>query len=377
MNNVFINKIAKFLPNNPVDNDSMESILGKVNDKESKSRRLVLRNNGIKNRHYALDNNQKATHTNAQLTQLAIDRLFKTGFNKNEIEVLSCGTSTPDQTVPSHAAMVHGLLDISSLELNSSSGVCCSGMNALKYGFLSIKSGNSKNAICTGSERISPFLKAVHFDEEIDKRKEMEENPLIAFEKDFLRWMLSDGAAALLLEDEAKGELSLKIEWMESFSYASELETCMYAGAIKNEDGSLQSWGEFTPTETVEKSILTLKQDIKLLNDNILQKGVESLKEALNKNNLLPENIDFFLPHLSSYYFQSKLHEMMVDENVNIPLDKWFTNLKQVGNVGSASGFLMLEELFNSGELKKGQNILLSIPESARFSYAYALLTVV
>ena len=51
-------------------------------------------------------------------------------------------------------------------------------------------------------------------------------------------------------------------------------------------------------------------------------------------------------------------------------------NLKKVGNVGSASIYLMLEELMNSGNLKKGDKILLSVPESGRFSYSYAYLTV-
>jgi 3-oxoacyl-[acyl-carrier-protein] synthase-3 len=36
----------------------------------------------------------------------------------------------------------------------------------------------------------------------------------------------------------------------------------------------------------------------------------------------------------------------------------------------------MLEELSKSGKLKKGDKILLSVPESARFSYSYAYLTV-
>lgn len=377
MNNVFINKISKYLPNDPVNNDRMELLLGKVNEIASKSRRLVLRNNGIENRYYAIDENQQATHSNAELTTLAIEEIFKSGFEEKDLEVLSCGTSTPDQIVPSHAAMVHGMLGKRSLELNSSSGVCCSGMNALKYGYLSVRSGNSINAICTGSERVSTFLKSTHFKKEIDKRKELEENPMIAFEKDFLRWMLSDGATALLLENEAKGDISLKIEWMESFSYAHELETCMYAGAIKNEDGSLTSWGELSPAENMDKSVLSLKQDIKVLNENILEKGVKSLKEALDKHQLEPNQLDFFLPHLSSYYFKEKLHDLMLEKGVNIDMDKWFTNLKNVGNVGSASGFLMLEELMNNGKLSKGQNILLSIPESARFSYAYALLKVV
>ena len=39
--------------------------------------------------------------------------------------------------------------------------------------------------------------------------------------------------------------------------------------------------------------------------------------------------------------------------------------------------FLMLEELFNSGKLTKGQKIMLCVPESGRFSYSYAYLTVV
>ncbi|HLD95597.1 MAG TPA: 3-oxoacyl-[acyl-carrier-protein] synthase III C-terminal domain-containing protein, partial [Alphaproteobacteria bacterium] len=60
-----------------------------------------------------------------------------------------------------------------------------------------------------------------------------------------------------------------------------------------------------------------------------------------------------------------------------IPLEKWFTNLESVGNVGSASPYVMLEELFYSDKIKKGQKILMMIPESARFSFSYVLLTVV
>ena len=46
-NQVYINNIAKFLPNEPVSNDEMESILGLVNGKPSRSKNIVLRQNGI------------------------------------------------------------------------------------------------------------------------------------------------------------------------------------------------------------------------------------------------------------------------------------------------------------------------------------------
>ena len=51
-------------------------------------------------------------------------------------------------------------------------------------------------------------------------------------------------------------------------------------------------------------------------------------------------------------------------------------NLDKVGNVGSASIYLMVEELKNSNKLIKGDTIMLSVPESGRFSYSYAYLTV-
>ena len=230
---VYINKIEKILPNNPVSNDEMEVILGKINNKASKSRRLILRNNGIKTRYYALDHNQNVTHNNAQLTALAVKKLESATFSLQNMEVLSCGTSTPDLLLPSHAAMVHGLLKNKSVDLNSASGVCCSGMNALRYGYLSIKSGEAVNAVCTGSERVSTWMMANKFEAEIANLEALEEQPILAFKKDFLRWMLSDGAGAILLENQPKGNLSLEIEWMENYSYAFELETCMYAGGDK------------------------------------------------------------------------------------------------------------------------------------------------
>lgn len=374
---VFINKIEKFLPNEPVSNDEMEQILGQINHTPSKSRRIILRNNGIRNRYYALDKQQRVTHNNAELTALAIQNLTGSDFSLNDIEVLSCGTSTPDLLLPSHAAMVHGLLQNRSVELNSASGVCCSGMNALKYGYLSVKSGNSKNAVCTGSERVSTWMMADKFEAEIANLESLEQQPILAFKKDFLRWMLSDGAGAMLLENESKGSLSLEIMWMENYSYAHELETCMYAGGEKLSDGSVKAWSEYSVDEWRNESVFSLKQDVKILDEFILKKGVESMKDAMKKHGIIPDDITYFLPHISSVYFKDKLYTEFKEAGLEIAHAKWFLNLPEVGNVGAASIYLMLEELYHSGQLKTGDTIMLSVPESGRFSYAYAFLKVV
>jgi len=377
MFDVYITGASKFLPNEPVSNDEIETKLGLINGKNSKAKNIILRNNKIVTRYYALDENGNSTHSNAELTQKAVENLQNENFLLKDIQVLSCGTSTPDQLLPSHSAMVHGLLKNHSLELNSSSGVCCAGMNALKYGYLSVKSGNSENAVCTGSEKVSTWLRADRFEHEAENLKSLEEQPVIAFKKDFLRWMLSDGAGAFLLQNKPVGKTSLKIEWMEAFSYAYELEACMYAGGDKQEDGSIKPWNDYKTEEWLEQSVFSIKQDVKILDENILEKGALSMREALKKHDVTTADITYFLPHVSSGYFVDKLHDKLYEYGIGIPKEKWFMNLPYVGNVGSASIYLMLEELMNSGRLQKGDTVLLSVPESGRFSYAYAYLTVV
>jgi 3-oxoacyl-[acyl-carrier-protein] synthase III len=376
---VYITNTSVFLPNDPVPSDEMEDYLGFINGKPSKSKKIVLRNNGIKTRYYALNKQHKATHTNAQMTALAVKALFEQDPAKlKQVELLSCGTSSPDQMMPSHGVMVHGWLpEAEAIEVVSPSGVCCAGMHAFKYAFMAIKSGEARLAVATGSERFSASLVANVFEEEAQKLKELTENPFISFDKEFLRWMLSDGASAFLLQDEPNPVgLSLRVDWIEGASYANEMEACMYMGSVKQPDGTLKSYLEYSPEEIVSQSILSIKQDVKLLGDHIVVLGAKRIKEIFDRKGLSSEDIDYFLPHMSSEFFKSKIFEQIALHGAHIPYEKWFVNLTTMGNVGAGSVYLMVHELFHSGKLKKGERILCLVPESSRFSYMYAMLTV-
>jgi len=376
---VYINSTSAYFPNDPVQNDDMELYLGFIDGKPSKSKPIVLRNNGIKNRYYALTKGGKPTHTNAQMTALAVKALFKDDPDKlKQIKLLSCGTSSPDQIMPSHGVMTHGWLpEAEAIEVVSPAGVCCAGMHAIKYAYMAIKTGDVKLAVATGSERFSGLLVADVFEEEAKKLKELTDNPYIAFQKDFLRWMLSDGASAFLMSDKPNEEgISLHLDWIEGVSYANEMQTCMYMGAEKMKDGTLKGFMDYTPEEIKNQSIFSVKQDITLLSDNIVHLGGKKIKEILERRNISFEDVDYFLPHISSDFFRTKIFDLVEIYGGGIPYEKWFINLYRVGNVGAASVFLMIDELFNSGRLKKGEKILLLVPESARFSYMYAMLTV-
>ena len=375
--NVYIIRTSSFFPNNPVSNDDMEKFIGMVDGKPSRVRPIILRQNGIKTRFYALDENQKITHTNAQLAQCAIERLFESDVEKKEIQFLSCATSMPDQFMPSHASMVHGVAFEQPLEIASLAGVCMSGLLALKTAWLSVGSGNSDNAVCVASELLSPAMLSHFFNEEMKHLKLIEENPHLAFEKDFLRFMLSDGAGALLLQSKPNGDKNLRIDWIKTYSYANSQPSCMYMWAEKLPNGDLMGWKNFTGKEMSEKSVWSLKQDVRQLNENSMKYFVDAVESALKETGQNCDEITYAIPHLSSMYFYDKLDQEFKRRGIDLPTSKWFTNLTWVGNIGSASPFTALDELIKTKDIKQGDKILLMVPESGRFSCGAALFTVI
>lgn len=371
----YINKIASYLPNSPIRNEEMEDYIGLIGGKPSRVRSVVLRQNGIKTRYYGLDKEHKMTHSNAQLAKEAVVRLFADKVVPINVSFLACGTSTPDQLLPSHASMVHGELGNFPMEIFSSAGVCLTSLQALKICYSNILAGLHEKAVCVASELTSPALVSKFYDPEYEATHDNpDKDPYMAFEKDFMRFMLSDGAGAVLIQDHPEGEHPLKIEWIEMTSYANELPTCMFMASELQSDGRLKSWKEYTPEEIKERGVLVGKQDIRQLKKHIIKYWVDHIEAVLSKHNVKAEEIDYVIPHVSSMFFYEKLNDEITARGIALTKEKWFTNLTSVGNIGSAAIYVALDELIRTKEIKQGQKILLLVPESGRFSYGTALL---
>ena len=376
MGNVYINKVAVFLPNKPVSNEEIEDYIGLIGGKPSRVRSIVLKQNGIKTRYYGLDKEHKITHSNAQLAKEAVLGLFEENAVPSDITLLACGTSTPDQLLPSHASMVHGELGNFPMEIFSSAGVCLTSLQALKICYSNILAGLHDNAVCVASELTSPALVSKFYDPEYEATHDNpDKDPYMAFEKDFMRFMLSDGAGAVLLQDHPEGDCSLKVEWVEMTSYANELPTCMFMASELEPNGRLKSWKEFSPEEIKDRGVLVGKQDIRQLKKHAIKYWVDHIETVLAKHNLNLEEVDYVLPHLSSMLFYDQVNDELIARGIALTKEKWFVNLPSVGNVGSAAIYVALEELMRTKGIKHGQKILLLVPESGRFSYGTVLLT--
>jgi len=379
---IFINDLASFLPNAPVDNEHIEDVLGRVGNLPSRTKRRILANNKIITRHYALDpETGRATHTNAELTAEAVRRLRPTeDFSTAAIECLCCGTSSPDLIMPGHGVMVAGELQLPPCDVVTTAGICIAGMTALKYACMNVASGTVSNAVATGSELASSFMRAGFFHSEVDPEADLKKKPILGFDADFLRWMLSDGAGAAFVSSEKRRTgLCYRVEWIENRCYAGELETCMYAGGKKGDDGRMQGWRQAANSMTAAaENFFAVRQDVKLLDENIVNTAMaRALPDIATKRGLRAGDIQWYLPHYSSDYFRDRFYQGMKTSGFEIPYEKWFTNLAEVGNIGSGSIYLLMEGLLKSGRLRDGDKVLCFIPESGRFSHCFMLLTVV
>lgn len=374
MYDAYITQVGKFLPGKPIGNEEMEDYLGKVGDRPSRVKNRILKSNGIQQRYYAIDRQQNTTYSNSQMAAMAVrDALSQIDLEPSAIDLLACATSWADLLLPGFASMVHGeLTELSPLEIVSTQGVCCAGVGALNYVASQIQLGKKQSAIAVASELASRLFKHTNFEAET----KIQAGEKLSFDVEFLRWMLSDGAGALLVRDRPNSTgISLKIEWIELISYANAYPVCMYAG-IEDANTS-KSWLDYSSyAEATASGAINLRQNIRLL-DEVIKRGIEGWLKLIQAGRISPSEIDWLLCHYSSHFFKSQIVELLEKADCMIPESKWFSNLYTRGNTGCASIYLMLEELFNSGKLLPGEKIFCFVPESGRFTTAYLLLTVV
>lgn len=370
MYKVYITSSGTFLPNAPIGNAEMEEYLGKINGKSSAIKDRILKQNGIQHRYYALNKQQQSTHSNAQMAALAAEQaITRSTLKGKDIQLLSTGTTQGDLPVPGFASMVHSKLDFANCEVASFQSVCASGMMALKNAYAQIKCGEKENALCVGSEFPSRLFKSSRFDAQKIKA--------VPFDTEFLRWMLSDGAGAMVLENKksTKG-ISLSIDWIDLKSHANEFPLCMYTGKNDNQNEEEATWLDYPDYESASQAgAINLKQDVRLL-DQVVKTGVAHYFELIDKGKIKADQVDWLCCHYSSEYFKEPIKELMKKGGGEIAGEKWFTNLTSKGNTGSASIYIMLEELLYSGKLKVGDKILCMVPESGRFITSFMQLTV-
>ena len=375
MKDCYITAAGAFLPGEPISNDEVEDYLGKIDGQASRAKARVLRQNQIRTRHYAMDKNQNTTISNSGMAANSIRQAIeKSNLDLKDIELLVTASTQGDLLLPGFASMVHGELGTPPCEIASLHGVCASSVAAFRHAVMAVQTEEAQNAVCCASEFSSRFFKASRFEDQGYGRDRR-----LPFESEFLRWMLSDGAGALVMQNRPNEKgLSLKIDRVELRSYAGQHPPCMYVGDTDEVRGEqVRGWLDYPNVRTAaDEGVMNLKQTINLLGE-VVQLTVDGVFDLIEKGKLNPSEINWYVAHYSSHIFKEQAYELLCRGGLRIDPERIFTNLYDKGNMGAASPFVMLEELFGSGKLEPGQKLLCIVPESGRFTFGYMQMTVV
>jgi 3-oxoacyl-[acyl-carrier-protein] synthase III len=364
MTEAYITGIGAYLPGDPVGNTELAARFGDGSPRSAALRRRALAANGIRTRHYAVDEKGMTVMLNEELAAHAVSRALRDrGLPVSAVRMLATGTTAGDVLVPGFAAMVHGRLGGGPMELLSAAGVCASGMAALKGAVSAVRLGEHPVAVAVGSELVSRSFA-------------VPDGPGEKADTSFLRWTLSDGAGAVVVEPEPRPDgLSLRVDWMHLVSHAHDHPVCMSAGLGEDrEPRAGATWlDRRDPSHEGKPEAPALRQDMSAL-PALIDLGVSEFS-ALVKAGRIDPRTEHVLCHYSAEHFRAKLLARLREAGYEPDEQSWFTNLHTAGNTGAASIFVMLDAA--RARLRPGDRVLLIVPESGRFSLAFAQLTCV
>ena len=81
----------------------------------------------------------------------------------------------------------------------------------------------------------------------------------------------------------------------------------------------------------------------------------EVIQEVLEKNEVKPEEIDWYILHQANRRILEAVAKRMGE-----PVEKFPMNMEEYGNTSSASIPILLDEMNRNGRLKRGQKIVLA-----------------
>ncbi|WP_291589056.1 iron-containing redox enzyme family protein [Comamonas sp. UBA7528] len=366
--NVYLQSAGMFLPGAPVDNAGMDAYVAPLNRISDRLKRRILGENGIQTRYYAIDGQGQTVFSNAQMAQAAIEAtLAQAGRKLGEVGFLSSGSSGGDALMPGFANMIQGEMAAPPMETLSVHGVCAASVGALQAAAQAVEGGAHPLALAVASEMPSRLFKRSRF---------AAQGYDTDFDAHFLRWMLSDGAGAVLLGGPQAlphtPGLRLKLRWTHQRSFAGDYPVCMQLGLTPDRSTShldFPAWGDAEAA-----GALALRQDIRLL-PHLFDVCIHEYADLAHQGWVPERGIDHFLCHYSSERFIPVVDELLEKAQLGIPRERWWSNLAWRGNTGAASIFIMLSEFLQQqgARLKAGDTVLCFIPESGRFTAGFML----
>ncbi|HEX6125439.1 MAG TPA: beta-ketoacyl-ACP synthase III [Pyrinomonadaceae bacterium] len=273
---------------------------------------------GIKQRHKAAENEYTSQFGTAAAKQ-ALDRA---GLKPEDIDIIVCATTTPDQIMPSTGALIQAQLGAVNAAGMDVFAACSGFLYGLTMVESMIRTGQIKYALVIGAEVLTKYVDYT------------DRGTCVIF---------GDGAGAAVLGavPEGKGILATKIK------SDGRYEEQLYAP------------GGGTKLGTTHETIDNRMHFFKMKGNELFKVAVRSMAdisaEMLEKAGYKVEDVDLVIPHQANQRITDA-----VASRLGVPEEKVYSNIAEHGNTSSASIPIAIDECIESGKIKEGSLVLLT-----------------
>jgi 3-oxoacyl-[acyl-carrier-protein] synthase-3 len=305
-----ITAVAGFLPDNIVTNADLEKIIDTTDE-------WITSRTGIKERHLENDPNKATSDMGVEAVKLLCK---KRGISPEEIDLLICGTVTPDMVFPATANLIAAKIGAKKAWSFDVSAACSGFIYALTTGAQFIETGRYKKVVIVGADMMSRIIDYT------------DRTTCVIF---------GDGAGAVLLEPTTEDVGIVDFILHSDGNGASALH--MKAG------GSLRPASH----ETVDNKMHFVYQEGQSVFKNAVYNMAEVSADIMAKNNLTDKDVTWLAAH--------QANKRIIDataSRMGIGSEKVMMNIERYGNTTAGTIPLLLWDY--EKQLKKGDTIILA-----------------
>ena len=312
---------GSYLPEKVLTNDDLAKLVDTSDE-------WIAARTGIRERHVAAEG-----ETTSDLAyQASLRALEAAGVEAGELDLIIMGTTTPDLIFPSAACLLQHKLGANGCPAFDVNAACSGFIYALTIADKFIRSGAAKTALVVGSETLTRMLDW------------SDRGTCVLF---------GDGAGAVVLKADAETGI---------------LSTHMHADGGKKE----LLWNPVGVSVGFKPEEHNAGVRVLMTGNEVFKHAVKALDsvvdEALEANGLDKHQLDWLVPHQANL----RIIEATA-KRLDMPMDRVIVTVDKHGNTSSASVPLALDQAVRSGQIQRGQLVLLEA-FGGGFTWGSALL---
>ena len=302
---------GRYVPQRVLTNADFERMVDTTNE-------WILERTGIRERHIASAEETIACMADAAARQV----LESTGVDVSEVDAIIVGTASPDRLLPSQACDVQKILGAENAAAFDISAACSSFLYGINVAEGMIATGNARNVLVIGAERLSTITDY------------SDRSTCILF---------GDGAGATLVRPSRDGRRGILGNYQKTDGRLGDL--------LYRPGGG----GNRPPSEDMvrERSYY-----IRMAGRETFKSAVRSMADAcdqaLSRAGLTGDQVDLLIPHQANV----RIIEATA-KHAGMPMDRVYVNIDRYGNTSSASIPIALDECVRSGRIQAGSVVLM------------------